>query len=142
MNDILRKASTYMKADLEKRGVSIKLELADNLPWFKGDYDQLYQALMNIIVNGAQSMPQGGVLTIVTRLEDISVVVEIADEGCGMTEEELEQAFNPFYTTKNRGTGLGLAIVKNIVDHHDGKITVQSHEGQGTLFRVEFPVPD
>ncbi len=140
INDILRKAASFMKSDLDKRGVELKLQLADNLPWFKGDYDQLYQALMNIIVNGAQSMPQGGVLRVTTQFAHHLVVVEIADEGCGMGKEEQEQAFNPFYTTKNRGTGLGLAIVKNILDRHEAQIAVQSKEGQGTLFTIKFKV--
>jgi two-component system, sporulation sensor kinase E len=68
------------------------------------------------------------------------VVVEVEDEGCGMGEDEVEQAFNPFYTTKNRGTGLGLAIVKNILDRHGAEITVQSQEGRGSLFTIEFKV--
>ncbi len=141
INDILRKVSSFMKTDQQKRGVAIKLELADNMPWIKGDYDQLYQALMNIIVNSAQSMPQGGEVRIVTRFKNDRVVVEIADDGCGMAEEELEQAFNPFFTTKNRGTGLGLAIVKNILDRHEAEMSVQSREGEGSLFTIEFPLP-
>jgi signal transduction histidine kinase len=138
INDILRKISSFMKSDLDKRGVVIRMELAENLPWLKGDFDQLYQALMNIIVNAAQSMDQGGVVRVVTRLAEKGVVVEIADEGCGIDEEGLEQVFNPFYTTKNRGTGLGLAIVKNILDRHDAEIRVTSKEGHGSLFTIEF----
>ncbi len=141
INDILRKISSFMQGDLEKRGIEIRLQLADNLPWIRGDYDLLYQALLNIIVNGAQAMPQGGVVRVATRWEDDKVVVAIADEGGGMAEEELEQLFKPFYTTKNRGTGLGLAIVKNIVEQHDAEITVQSREGQGSLFILNFPLP-
>lgn len=140
INDILRKAYSFMKADLLKRGVAIELDLADSLPWIKGDYDQLYQALMNIIVNAAQSMAQGGVVRIATKWAQRRVVVEIADEGCGMGEEEVEQAFNPFYTTKNRGTGLGLAIVKNILDRHGAEITLKSQEGHGSVFIIEFKV--
>ncbi|MDA3785865.1 MAG: ATP-binding protein, partial [Deltaproteobacteria bacterium] len=141
INDILRKISSFMQGDLEKRGIEIRLQLADNLPWIRGDYDLLYQALLNIIVNGAQAMPQGGVVRVATRWEDNKVVVAIADEGGGMAEEELEQLFNPLYTTKNRGTGLGLAIVKNIVEQHDAEITVQSREGPGSLFILKFPLP-
>lgn len=140
INDILRRASSFMKNDLLKRGVVLHLELADNLPWLKGDYDQLYQALINIIGNGAQAMPQGGEVRVDTRWENDKVVIRIADEGCGMDEETREQVFNPFFTTKNRGTGLGLAIVKNILEQHDAEISVQSTEGQGSLFTIEFMV--
>lgn len=140
INDVLRKVSSFLKADLAKRGVAIKLELADNLPWISGDFDQLYQALMNIIVNGGQAMAQGGVVRVTTRLVSGKVVVEIADDGCGMSEEGLEQLFTPFYTTKNRGTGLGLAIVKNILDSHQAEIRVGSTEGHGTVFTLEFAV--
>ncbi|MEN8257769.1 MAG: ATP-binding protein [Thermodesulfobacteriota bacterium] len=139
VNDIVRKASSFMKTDLLKRGVVIKLDLAENLPWLKGDYDQLYQALMNIIVNGAQSMPRGGEVRIATRQENNKVTVEIEDDGGGMDEESMDQAFSPFFTTKNRGTGLGLAIVKNILDQHHAAIKVESREGHGSRFTIEFP---
>lgn len=140
INDILRKVTSFMKADLLKRGIVINLQLSESLPWLKGDYDQLYQALMNIIVNGAQSMPKGGDLWVTTKMVEDRVLVEIADEGCGMAEEELSQVFNPFFTTKNRGTGLGLAIVKNIIDRHDAEISVQSSEGKGSRFTIAFKV--
>jgi len=140
INDIIRKASSFMGANLAKRGVTVRLNLADNLPWIMGDYDQLYQAVMNIVVNGAQAMPQGGEVRITSRLHGHRLLVEIADQGCGMDAKAVEQAFNPFFTTKSRGTGLGLAIVKNIVEQHHAEITVESNEGRGTTFTLAFPV--
>ncbi len=113
--------------------------MAENLPWIKGDYDQLYQALMNIIVNAVQSMPKGGEVRITTLLENKKVAVKVEDDGYGMDEEAMDQAFSPFFTTKNRGTGLGLAIVKNILDQHDAEIKVDSKEGHGSCFTIEFP---
>lgn len=140
INDVLRRVTSFVKNDFGKLQVEIDLQLGEGLPWVKADFDQLYQAYLNVLVNGAQAMENGGVLTVLSRQEEGWVNVEVRDRGCGMNAEEVGQLFSPFYTTKNRGSGLGLAIVKNIIDNHDGEITVTSEEGIGTSFIVRLPV--
>jgi two-component system NtrC family sensor kinase len=121
--------------------VQIKRSFAEALPLVRADGDQLRQVAINLILNAGAAMPQGGVLTVRTRQTDSKFVeIEFSDSGVGMTPEQLEQIFEPFYTTKARGTGLGLAITRQIIDFHHGRIKVQSHPGQGTTFVVTLPL--
>jgi signal transduction histidine kinase len=83
-------------------------------------------------------MPQGGALSIRTSGYDGKVAVEVADTGEGLTPEECDRLFTPYYTTKQHGTGLGLAIVQSVVSDHKGTITVHSEPGKGTTFRIEL----
>jgi signal transduction histidine kinase len=85
------------------------------------------------------AMPQAGTLTLRTRGEDSNVIVEVADTGSGLTKEECERIFTPYYTSKQNGTGLGLAIVQSVVSDHGGRIRVQSEPGRGTNFVIELP---
>jgi signal transduction histidine kinase len=84
-------------------------------------------------------MPNGGALTLRTRREDGKVVIEVADTGSGLTPEECERIFTPYYTSKQHGTGLGLAIVQSVVTDHGGRISVRSEPGRGTTFVIELP---
>lgn len=121
--------------------VQIVRNLADSLPLVRADGDQLRQVAINLILNAGAAMPQGGVLTVSSRPVDSRFVeMEFSDTGVGMAPEQLEQIFEPFYTTKARGTGLGLAITRQIIDFHHGRIKVHSHPGQGTTFVVTLPL--
>ena len=84
-------------------------------------------------------MPQGGALTIRTRRSSGGVLLEVSDTGEGLTDEECQRLFTPYYTTKQHGTGLGLAIVQSVVADHGGKIWVESEPGRGTTFHIELP---
>jgi signal transduction histidine kinase len=142
VNDILRRVTGFMAAEFVSRQIDLDLQLTESLPHIPGDFDQLYQACMNILVNSVQAMPEGGTLAVVSRLhkDGSNIAVEITDSGEGMSEEVYHQIFNPFFTSKNRGSGLGLAIVKNIIDGHHGTINVVSHEGEGTHFTLKLPI--
>jgi two-component system NtrC family sensor kinase len=121
--------------------VQIKRDFAEALPLMRADGDQLRQVAINLILNAGAAMPHGGTLTVRTRqLDNKFVEIEFTDSGGGMAPEQLEQIFEPFYTTKARGTGLGLAITRQIIDFHHGRIKVQSHPGQGTTFIVTLPL--
>ena len=105
------------------------------------DQVQLKQVVVNLVVNSIHAMPGGGMLTVVIRRDDSSAIIEVQDTGMGMTEEVVDQIFNPFFTTKDvgEGTGLGLCVVHGIVTAHGGTIDVESEVGRGSRFTVRFP---
>jgi signal transduction histidine kinase len=96
------------------------------------------RVLRNLILNAIDAMPQGGALTVRTQVRDGGVRLEVSDTGQGLTPEECERLFTPYYTTKTHGTGLGLAIVQSVVSDHHGRISVESQPGRGTTFRIEL----
>jgi signal transduction histidine kinase len=103
------------------------------------DRDQIRQALLNLITNGYDSMPSGGVLTVSAAREQESVHLTVADTGIGMNQETRESIFTPFFTDKPRGIGLGLAVTKRVIDAHGGTITVDSTPSVGSSFTITVP---
>jgi len=108
------------------------------------DPDQVKEALVNLLINAREAMPQGGTLTIVADMESKSdapatVVVRIVDTGCGISPEHLKQVFDPFFTTKDYGTGLGLTNAKRLVEQNGGQLAIHSHEGKGTEVVIRLP---
>jgi signal transduction histidine kinase len=106
----------------------------------EADHDQIRQALLNLITNGYEAMPDGGVLTVSAALDGDLVKITVTDTGSGMDTETQESIFTPFFTNKARGIGLGLAVTKRIVESHHGTITVQSAPLAGTSFTITVPV--
>ncbi|MEA3546168.1 MAG: ATP-binding protein [Thermodesulfobacteriota bacterium] len=142
VNKIVKKVVSFLEPELDRQGVTLESSLAD-VPVINADRDLLYRAFLNITMNSMQAMEVEGRLTVASyKGAKGKIVVEISDTGCGMAEETRLQVFQPFYTTKSRGTGLGLAIVKNILDTHQAGIEVESEEGVGTTFKMEFPAAD
>jgi signal transduction histidine kinase len=120
--------------------VVIARERADELPAVFADPDQLKQVFLNLVTNAVQAMEEsGGRIDIRTSAEGEFVVVEIVDDGPGISAADLPKVFDPFYSKRNGGTGLGLTIVHRIVDEHGGHIEVNSSR-RGTTFRVSLPV--
>jgi signal transduction histidine kinase len=112
------------------------------VPLILGNSQQLDQVFMNILINASHAVEEKGVIHIATYEEDSRVVVEIADNGAGISEENISKLFNPFFTTKEvgKGTGLGLSIAYGIIEDHDGKIEVESKVGEGTKFIISLPL--
>jgi signal transduction histidine kinase len=102
----------------------------------------LRRVIENLVLNAIDAMPKGGKLTFRTDLNHQFAVFELADTGSGLTQEECERLFTPYYTTKQHGTGLGLAIVQSVVSDHKGTISVSSTKNFGTTFHVELPLWD
>ncbi len=139
INAVVEKVLGFMAPDLMEKGVAADVDLDRGIPPVRGDFDRLYRAFMNVIINAVQAMENGGVLTVRSRvLADGRVEVEIGDNGQGMTDETVAQIFAPFFTGRSRGTGLGLAIVKNIIDGHEGEIEISSYPGEGSRFRFRL----
>ena len=101
----------------------------------------LQAALMNLVKNSIEAMPDGGQLLVRTRIVRAGVALDLIDTGCGMSGETLMKMFKTFYTTKDGGSGLGLPMAKKIIEAHGARINVQSELGQGTQFTLEFQTP-
>lgn len=104
-----------------------------------GDAELLKQALMNIMMNAVQAMPEGGLIGITLTRSERDGTVHISDSGTGIAQENVEKIFDPFFTTKDSGTGLGLAITAKIMQAHNGGITMRSEAGKGSTFSLLFP---
>jgi nitrogen fixation/metabolism regulation signal transduction histidine kinase len=120
-------------------GITIEKDLAPALGTVSADRALLARALGNLVANALEAMPEGGTLRVRTAAADTGVVVEVADTGPGLDEEQRTRLFTPYYTTKKGGTGLGLAIVQGIVSDHAGRIEARSTPGEGTRFILYLP---
>jgi nitrogen fixation/metabolism regulation signal transduction histidine kinase len=143
VNEILRAVVKLFQAQLQAPGrapITCQLELDENLGTMAADPDLLHRALSNLVLNAMDAMAKGGILTLRTRRDDGKVIIEVSDTGAGMSREECERIFTPYYTSKEHGTGLGLAIVQSVVSDHGGRINVQSEAGRGTTFVIELPI--
>ena len=143
LGELVRATIDLVRHKLEMEQVGIDLGLGE-LPPVPCDGSQVRQVVMNLVMNAAEAMPKGGrvvVRTFVDRVAD-AAVLEIQDEGTGISEENLAHVFDPFFTTKpeGQGTGLGLSVVYGIVSGHGGTIDLKSRAGKGTTARVALPL--
>src|SRR5438128_2092293 len=125
--------------EVAERGIALAAEVADRV-WIHADAGQLRQVLWNLLNNAADATPRGGTVRVRIVSQGGHGVLEVADTGHGIVEEDLQRIFDPFFTTKDRGTGLGLAIVHRIVEAHGGELSVRSEVGRGSTFRVALPL--
>ncbi|MFZ0419800.1 MAG: ATP-binding protein [Candidatus Sulfotelmatobacter sp.] len=142
LNEVVRGVVQLFRAQLEAPGrakIKCELELDPHLKAVAADAELLHRAISNLVLNAMDAMPQGGTLTLRTRQEAGRVLIEVGDTGAGMTADEREKIFTPYYTSKAQGTGLGLAIVQSVVSDHGGTVRVQSETGRGTTFVIELP---
>jgi two-component system NtrC family sensor kinase len=144
LNDLLRQTLVFVAKQLKQGKVDIESTLDEDLPTVRGNAMQLQQVFTNLILNGAQAMPEGGTLTIRTRREGDRLEAVVSDTGEGIAPENLHRIFDPFFTTKpvGEGTGLGLSVSYGIVRRHGGMIEVESEPGKGAAFRVVLPVSE
>lgn len=140
LNDVVQQTLELVRPELDNRGLTVRLKLAQHLPLAALDPAQIKQALLNLVKNAMQAMTRGGVLTLQTGEGSDGVWVSVADTGPGIPQEQVSNLFQPFYTTKKKGTGLGLMIVQRIVRAHGGRIDLESHPGRGTTFRIWLPL--
>jgi signal transduction histidine kinase len=138
VGDLIRPMLALVRPDAQKCHVTIVEECPGELPPILADSGQVQQALLNVLLNAIQAMPDGGTLTLRTIPVDGVVRIVISDTGVGIPRDNLQKIFSPFFTTKHRGTGLGLAITRSIMDKHGGSITVESESGHGTTFTLQF----
>jgi len=142
LNDVVQNIGRLFQAQLhapQRAPIECKLELAEFMEPIAADPDLLHRALSNLVLNAMDAMPKGGALTLRTYQNDGLSYVEVSDTGNGLTPEECERLFTPYYTSKPHGTGLGLAIVQSVISDHGGRISVRSEFGRGTTFVIELP---
>jgi signal transduction histidine kinase len=142
VNQLLRDVAQLFQAQFtspERAAIECRLELDESTPPIAADPHLLHRALSNLVLNAMDAMPGGGQLTLRSHRKTGKVLIEVADTGTGLTREECERIFTPYYTSKQHGTGLGLAIVQSVVSDHRGTINVQSQPGKGTSFLIELP---
>jgi len=134
-----RVRSLYEGAATREAKIDFVTEIADEPMTIMVDPELLHRALSNLVLNAMDAMPNGGKLTISARPQGANIEIRVADTGEGLTQEECERLFTPYYTTKVHGTGLGLAIVQSVVADHGGTIAVESHAGSGATFIITLP---
>jgi two-component system, NtrC family, nitrogen regulation sensor histidine kinase NtrY len=142
LNEIVRNVVKLFEAQFNAVGrppISPELHLEENLPIIQADATLLHRAIENLVLNAMDAMPAGGVLMLRTQTVEHGVSLEVSDTGTGLTPEETERIFTPYYTSKQHGSGLGLAIVQAVVADHGGRIWVESESGVGTSFHIELP---
>jgi PAS domain S-box-containing protein len=140
LHDLIHGRADFMKPYLIEQNVHMEIDVADSLT-IRADPNLLADALSNLIINAVQAMPQGGNLYLsASAVSSDTVCIVVKDTGEGISAEDLERVFTPFYTTKASGTGLGLSIVQKIVESHGGSIEIRSEVGVGTEVRITLPV--
>lgn len=140
VNEVIRKVVQLSKYEIKIHSINAVLELG-NLPSMRADRTMLEQAFLNLMINAMEAMPDGGTLTISSKLKNSKAVISVRDTGKGISSDIRDRLFDPFFTTKADGTGLGLSIVYNIVKAHNGDINFRSN-GHGTTFTIEIPITD
>ncbi|MDR0456478.1 MAG: PAS domain-containing protein [Treponema sp.] len=140
INFLIAELAEFIRAELEQSRIRLFLELDKNLPPVLIDERYMKQAMLNLIKNAQAAMPRGGLLTIATQVSDNEIRISVCDTGVGMSAENLNKIFEPYFTTKDNGTGLGLTLVFKIIKEHHGEIAVESREGEGSNFEISLPV--
>jgi PAS domain S-box-containing protein len=140
-NELIREIALLLQHDMRRNAVTVRLELAENLPAAVGDRVQLEQVLMNLMLNAIEAMRDAsGDLTIISELtDDGHLLISVSDTGVGVPADKVDQIFDTFFTTKPQGTGMGLAISRSIVESHGGRLSVTSNPGHGSTFRFTLP---
>jgi len=130
----------FTEPEAQQLGINVVRQFADGLPDVYIDKSQIKQALINILLNAYQAMPDGGEILVKADIMDSSIVADIVDNGEGIPENRISKIFDLFYSTKEDGTGLGLPIAKRIIEMNNGEIRVKTQEGKGTTFSILLPI--
>ncbi|MBI5099756.1 MAG: hypothetical protein HZB30_11020 [Nitrospirae bacterium] len=139
VNSLIEASLSLLQYDKRVKDVTVVRDLMPDMPEITIDGNQLSQVIVNIVLNAADAMPDGGTLTIRSWVKDKSIVIAFKDTGVGIPPENLVRIFDPFYTTKEKGTGLGLAVSESIMEKLNGSITVESELNKGSTFMIILP---
>ncbi|NQT95059.1 MAG: PAS domain-containing protein [Candidatus Omnitrophica bacterium] len=141
INEVLKTIAPLVAYHPEFKKITWKEDLQEDTAEIKGEFNQLQEVFLNLALNACHAMPEGGALSISSsNTKDGYVEISVTDTGMGISKENINKLFVPFFTTKDNGTGLGLAICHTIIQSHHGTIGVESNLGKGTVFRVKLPI--
>lgn len=140
VNEVVDEVVDFVAPEARKNNIVVDRCYEPTLPSLRLDVNLIKQALLNMIINAQQAMPEGGKLSIRTARKNGCIQIEVADTGIGMLSDEFEKIFEVYYSTRKNGSGLGLPTVKRIVEDHGGTITVKSKKDKGTNFIVRLPL--
>ncbi|MGD8375190.1 MAG: ATP-binding protein [Acidobacteriota bacterium] len=139
VNEAVRSATALVEKSAGRASVRIESRLSGSLPAAHADAGQVHQALVNLLLNGSQAMPDGGVLEVETAVVEGDVAITVRDHGVGLPEGPVERIFEPFFTTRPGGTGLGLAMARRIAESHGGRLQARNAQGGGAAFELRLP---
>jgi signal transduction histidine kinase len=145
LNGLIRRSLAFISKEAEGHGIELAVSLGESLPPCHLDVRAVNQILLNVFKNAIEAMPNGGRLSVRTRLstpaaqDGQTALVEVRDTGVGIEEGELRRVFRPLYSTKPRGTGLGLSFCRQVVEEHGGEIRLASRIGHGTTVTLTLP---
>jgi signal transduction histidine kinase len=141
VNEIIREMGELLRPEADQYAVSIRTDLATDLPKAPADRVQLQQVFMNLMLNAIEAMKEtGGVLTVKTQLDkNGQLLISVSDTGVGLPKEEIEQIFDAFVTTKPQGSGMGLSISRSIMKSHGGHLWATANNGRGATFHFTLP---
>ena len=140
VNSLIEDSLSLIQYDQRTQGITIIKDLTSDIPMITTDASQLSHVLVNMILNAADAMPDGGTLTIRSRVRNNSIIIEFEDTGVGIDIDNLNRVFDPLFTTKEKGTGLGLAISSRIIKKLNGSISVISEINKGSKFTITLPM--
>jgi signal transduction histidine kinase len=141
LNGQVKEVLDFFHPQAGRAGIEVVDYLATDLPTVLLDRETFHGALLNLVLNAEQAMPDGGQLVVRTYGTADGVALDLIDNGCGMDEKTYAKIFDAFFSTKSGGSGLGLPTARKIVEAHGGRITVQSEPGRGTQFTIKLPTP-
>jgi signal transduction histidine kinase len=142
VNELIREMFVLLRSEANRYSISIRTELAEDLPKVMADRIQLQQVFMNLMLNGIDAMngtTGGGELTIKSEAGDAQLLVSVSDTGVGLPPEQADQIFSAFFTTKDKGTGMGLPISRSIIESHGGRLWATDAPGRGATFQFTLP---
>lgn len=139
LRELLLSLAAFVEREMAAAGIRLELSIVEELPEVAMDEPQLRQALLNLLRNARESMPEGGVIRVVAEIHDEGIEVSIADEGSGIDAAERDRIFDLFFTTKSFGTGLGLPLTQQVVAAHGGTIRCETAGERGTRFVLWLP---
>ena len=142
LKDVIEKASRLLERDFQKKNIEFSISQDKDVPQIEINKNEVFEAVLNIMLNSVESMDDSGKLTVDIQLHpggEPYVRIGITDTGCGIPKSELHRIFNRYHTTKETGTGLGLAIVERVIEAHNGRLSVDSELGVGTTFNLYLP---
>jgi len=142
VNELVREMVVLLRSEANRYSISIRTELADDLPKVMADRVQVQQVFMNLMLNGIDAMKEttgGGELTIKSEVGDAQLLISVSDTGVGLPQEQADQIFRAFFTTKDNGTGMGLPISRSIIESHGGHLWVAGASGCGATFQFTLP---